>query len=139
MQFYFRDRTGCRPVGLAVLPEITEKVSHCRGPQELGRAERYAADCAQLLLELACHAGVHGEVTGIVRSRGELIDEQSAVASQKELDTKYADDIELFEHAERNLDRFVRELRWQVGGRDGQVQDVMTMGVGNHAPMRKRP
>src|SRR5688572_1047543 len=48
-----RPRQRLRPTRLAVLPEIAEQVGHGRRPQQIGRAERQAADRAELLLELA--------------------------------------------------------------------------------------
>ena len=80
--------------GSPVCPEVAEQVRHRRRAQQLGRAERQAADGAQLLLELAGDAGVEGEVAGVVRARRQLVDEQLAVAREEELDAQHADDVE---------------------------------------------
>ena len=74
---------GGRPVRLAVRPQIAEQVGHRRRLQQLGRAERQAADRAQLLLELAGAAGVERQVAGVVRPRRELVDQQPAVARRR--------------------------------------------------------
>ena len=75
-----------------------------------GRAERQAADRAQLLLELAGDAGVDGEVAGVVRARRQFVDQQSAVARHEELDAQHADHFQLFEHRAGDLDRVARRL-----------------------------
>jgi hypothetical protein len=67
-------------------------------------AQGQAADGAELLLELAGDAGVHGEVSGIVRARSELIDQQLAVTSNEKFDAKDAYDAKLIQNRSRHLD-----------------------------------
>src|SRR5436305_713358 len=58
---------GGLPVRLAAGPEVAEEVRHGGGAEELGRAQRQAADGPEPLLELACGAGVEGEAAGAAR------------------------------------------------------------------------
>jgi hypothetical protein len=82
------------PVGSALGPEIAEEVAHDDGREEAGFAKGQAADGAQLLFELAGDAGVEAVVAGIMRTRGELVDEEVPSPGEEELDGEKADDIE---------------------------------------------
>src|SRR5579871_171061 len=108
---------GGGPVGFAIRPEIAEEVGHGRGAMHGGGTKRQSADGAKLLLELAGDAGIHGEVAGVVRARGELVDQQAVVARDEELDAEHADDAELFEDAAGHLNSLFRYTRRHARGR----------------------
>ena len=88
MQLDVRHGQRRGPIGLAVLPEVAQQVGHGRRPQQFGGAQRQPADGPHLLLELAGHGGVDGEVARVVRARRQLVDEQPAVARSRKSSTQ---------------------------------------------------
>src|SRR5947209_7353387 len=123
------ERESGAPVRLALVPEVAEQVRHRRGAQQLGRAERQAADGPELLLELARRARVKGEVAGIVRARREFVDEQAAFAREEKLDAHDADHVERLHNGARDLDRLARGRFRDVRGRDREVEYVAAVRV----------
>ena len=83
------------PVRRAVFPKIAQNVPHHDRPQKLRRSEWKPAYSAELLLKLARHAGVEGEVSRVVRSRGKFIDQKFAVGCQEKFHRQQTHDIEL--------------------------------------------
>ena len=82
----------------AARPPSRGSPSAQRSPRRLAIAagasavtQRQAADGAELLLELAGRRGVERQVAGVVRPRGELVDQQLPVARQEHLDAQHAD------------------------------------------------
>ncbi len=86
VEFGVGDGRGGGPVRLAVGPLVAEEVNHGSGGELGGRAEREAADGAELLFELAGDIGVNSEVAGVVRAGGEFVDEECAGFGDEELD-----------------------------------------------------
>ena len=72
----------------------------------LRRAERQAADGAQLLLELAGDMGINRQMPGVVRARGHFVDQQPAVCRQEELDAEHADHLQRLENRAGDGDGF---------------------------------
>ena len=81
------ERAQRGPVGLARRPQVAQQVHHRRRRELARRAERQAAHRAHLLLELAGHARVEREVTGVVRPRRELVDQQAVVVRSRKNST----------------------------------------------------
>src|SRR6059036_1420972 len=94
MQLHRRESQRGSPIWLPGFPQVTQEVRHRRRLQLLGRPERQAADGAELLLELTGAAGVERQVTGIVRTRCQIVDHQPAVARDEELHAQQADELE---------------------------------------------
>src|SRR5439155_1106554 len=117
-----------------------EEICHRHWPEKFGRAERQAANGPKLLLELAGHARVEAEMTGVVRTRRELVDEQRVIGKQKHFDRDQTDQLQLLsnrtsEFARRALDRSGYTRR-----HDREIQDVIPMQifaerVGLHRPV----
>ena len=57
-------------------------------------AQRQSADGPQLLLKLAGNTRFDGKVAGIVWSRRDLVEQQSAVGAQEKLHAEHTDDIQ---------------------------------------------
>src|SRR5205814_8123759 len=89
-----------------------------------------------LLFELARSARIEREMTGIVRTRRELVDEEAPVARHEELDAKDADVIERVHDAPSRIDRERSSRRRDVGRRDRNVEDVAAMCVFDWTEMR---
>ena len=70
---------------------------------EPGAAQRQVADDAELLLELRGFTGIDRVVPGIVRSRGELVHEQTSVGGEEELDREHAHIVKCLGDADRDL------------------------------------
>ncbi len=105
------------PVGLARGPEVTEQVRHDGRPELVGRAERQTAHGAELLLELARHAGLDRQVAGVLRARRHLVDEHPPVARDEAPDAEDAHEIELRGHGLGENDRLLGDPRRHAGGR----------------------
>ncbi len=139
MQFDTRHSQRSSPIGFAVLPEIAQQIGHRGRPQQLGGTERQPANGPRLLLELAGHRRVDGEMTRVVGPRGQFVDEQPAPPVQKELHTEHADHIQLGQHRARQLDGFSCNRRRHGCRRHGEIQDVVAMAVFDDAPVGKSP
>ena len=50
------------PIGLAVIPEVSQKVEHGSGTNGRNRPKGKSADGADLLFKLACGAGFGGQM-----------------------------------------------------------------------------
>src|SRR5207245_6309948 len=110
------------------------QIGHGGGPEQIGRAQRQPADGAELLLELAGEARVEAEVPAVVRARGEFVDEELAGAGQEEFDAQHADDLQRVEQVARDLDGLAGDGGRDVGGGDGQVEDVVAVRILDDAP-----
>src|SRR5438128_1357284 len=76
VQLYVVVGADAAPVGWAGLPEVAQQIGHGGGSERTSRAERQAARGPYLLLELARDVPIDREMARVVRSRGELIDQQ---------------------------------------------------------------
>ena len=91
---------GGGPVGLAFGPDVAEEVDHGTGTVDgVSAAEGEAADGADVLLELVGAAGVDGDVARVMRTRGQLVHQQTVacllgVVDDKHFDGEGADDVE---------------------------------------------
>ena len=76
---------GC-PAGLAAGPEVAEQVDHRRGHDQVaapsGSPQRARTCCSNWLTD----GRLDGQVPGVVRPGGDLVDQQAAVGRQEELD-----------------------------------------------------
>ena len=86
VELHVRESTGGRPVRLALGPQLPEQIRHRCRLQQLGRAEREAADRAHLLLELTRHRRIERQVAGVVGPRRQFVHQQVAFGGQEELD-----------------------------------------------------
>src|SRR2546427_532543 len=77
-------------IRFVLAPQVAEQIGHGGGPQQFRRAEGQPAHGAKLLLKLAGDAGVEGEVSGVVRTRRQLVDQQLAGSGQEELHAEHA-------------------------------------------------
>src|SRR5258705_293029 len=126
MQLDVGESQGRHPIWLTWFPKVTQEVGHGGRLELLGRAEREAADGAELLLELAGAAGIERQMSRIVRTRCQLVDEQAAVPCKKELDAQKADVLERFEDPMHDVHGLCRDRRRHIGRRHRQVEN-MTM------------
>ena len=100
-----------------MFPELAEKIGHrCGGCQQLRGSERQRADRAHLLLELTRDRGVERQVSGIVRPRRDLVDEQLTVGVDEEFDAQHPDVLQLLKNVARNLRRARGQRRRNRGG-----------------------
>ena len=120
-------------------PQIAQQVGHRRRPQQFGRAQRQAADGAQLLLELAGDAGVERQVPGVVRPGRELVDQQPAVAASGRT-RRTARRPRPARRARRGRSRRLRcgDRRRHRAGGDRDIEDAVAMRVFDRAVVRER-
>ncbi len=81
------------PIGLAVIPQVSQKIKHGGGTRGRDLAEGQTADGADLLFKLAGGAGFGGQVAGVVDARGEFVDPKAAIGKLKEFHREQADEI----------------------------------------------
>ena len=117
------------PAGLAVGPEVAQQVDHGRGHDQVGRAQRQTAEGAHLLLELAGDAGLDRQMPRVVRPRGDLVDQQTALGRQEELDAEHADGPQRLGHGQGQRAGLERDDRTDGGRHHGRVQDVPLVPV----------
>ena len=127
-----------RPVRLAVPPQIAEQIRHGSRLEHLWRSEGEAADGAQLLLELTGPAGVKCQVSGVVRTRRQLVDQQAAILRDEELHAHQTDVVEPFHHLPRHVDRQSSDAWRHVGGSDGDIENVTAVRVLDRPEVRPR-
>lgn len=106
-------------------PEIAEEIDHHDGREEFGRARREAADGANVLFKLAANTGIERVMTGIVRTRGEFVDEKRAVVANKKFDGEKAYHIETIGYFLRERVSEVGEGSGKIGRDDGGIEDVI--------------
>jgi len=135
VKFYVGVGEGGLPVWFVRPPEVAEKIRHGGGAQEFGGTEGQAADGAELLFELRCHAGVDGEMAGVVGARGELVDEEGFVGLDEEFDTQDADYVERLEDGASEFAGSTGDIFGDGGGGDGQVEDMVAVAILDDAPI----
>jgi hypothetical protein len=128
MQLYFTDRKRRGPVQLAAYPHVAQQVSHRGRLQQFRRAQRQA-NRAELLFDLTRATGIEREVTGIVRTRRQLVYQQSAVARHEQLHAQHTYVLERFEHITRRGDGRAGCLWRQAGRRHRNIEDVVPVHV----------
>ena len=74
-------------------------------------------------------------MTGVVRARGQLVDEQPAVAGEEELDAEDAHHVQLLQERVGQPHGLPRHALLHAGGRDGHVEDVALMPVLDRPPV----
>src|SRR5574340_639993 len=116
------------PVRAAVVPAVAEDVDHHHRRPQPRVAEWQAAERTHLLLELVGDAGVERVVAGVVRARGDLVDQELA-ADDKELNRHHADVAELVGNGARHVASLGSDLVGDAGGDDGDVEDAVFMAV----------
>src|SRR5688572_2057145 len=97
VQLHVLEPAGGGPVRLAVFPELAEQVGHGSRTGNLRRPKGQTAYGAYLLLELTGDRAVERQVTRIVRTRRQFVDEQLAVGAEEKLHAEHADVLELLE------------------------------------------
>ena len=133
MKLYRRVAKKRVPVRLtSVSPQITEKIYHNDGHEQLGRAEWEPANGAQLLLKLAGQACVKREMSGIVRSGCKLVDEQLILPGQKKLNGNEPNHSHLTSDRLGNLARCVLNRTRKSGWNNRVVEDVVRVDVLGH-------
>src|SRR5690242_10929487 len=113
-----------RPVGLSVSPQIAEQIRHGGRKVLLHGAERQTRYGPKLLLELAGHVSIEGEMTGVMRPGSEFVHQQRTILLQKELDTEHTDNIERLKHRPAYLDSIAVHFWRYVRRSDRNVQNV---------------
>lgn len=117
------------PIGLAVIPEVSQKVRHGGGAMGGDGAEGEPADGANLLFELAGGAGFGGEVAGIVDPGREFIDPKGARGKFKEFDRKQADEIEFPGNLFGKLGGLTGGGRGNSGGKKSLLENSVLMTI----------
>ena len=88
------------------MPSVPKQVRHRRRAYLIRRAQRQAADCPDLLLELRSYKRLDRQVARVVRPRRKFIHQQAALAIEKELHAQNADKFELPGDFGGNFDGF---------------------------------
>ena len=94
-----------------------------------GKPHTARSCCSNWLVTLASKR----QVAGIVRTRRELIDQQTAAGLDEKFHAQDADDVERFEHRARDLPRARSDVFGNRRRRDGHVQNTVAMPVFDHA------
>ena len=106
------------------------------GERRVISSGRQPAEHAYLLLELGSGAGIQAVVSAVVRSRGDLVDQQFALAREKELDRENADIAQLLGHLQRDACRLAGDLGRDACRDNGGVQNAVAMDVLGHRVAR---
>ena len=91
MEAHATHRKRALPRGLPIRPDIAQQVVNGARNGDVRRAERQAAYRPDELLELTRQARALGLVEGVVRTRRELIDDNTPLARQEKLHREQAD------------------------------------------------
>ena len=133
VQLHVGQLTRGGPIRFAVGPEVAQQIRHRRRPQQFRRTQRQTADGAELLFELARDARVKRKVSGIVRTRRKLVDQEFVVVRQEEFHAEHADDLEPFKYCPCDLGSVTPHALGNVGRGDRQVENVVAVRVGDDA------
>ena len=133
-----RWRLGAITMSIAIAmtvgkPQITQQIEHQCGTVLARLQQGQTGQGAHLQLKLRDIAGVLAIVAAIVRARGNLIDDQTAVFEHKKLDAQHAHIVQTLRH------RFCcrHGLRGQCGGQIacvnfGHGQDTIAVQIALH-------
>ncbi len=92
------------------MPKIPQQIGHRRGAtSQRGTTQGKVANRPHVLLELTRLAALDGQVSGIVRPRGHLIDHHFATPD-KELHTEQPDHLQRLGGRKGHSNRFARRL-----------------------------
>ena len=107
-----------------MFPEVAQQVDHRRGHDQIARAQRQAAECSHLLLELAGVRRLDGQVPRVVRARGHLVDEQPPLGREEELDAEHANGAQRLGHRQGHRASVLGDDRPHGRRHDRRVQDM---------------
>src|SRR6185436_15684580 len=93
---------------------------------------------ADLLFELTGAARVECQMPRVVRTRGDLVNQQASVPGEEEFDAQHADVFEPLEDCGGDVDRLRGNLRGDAGRRNRYVENVAIVGVLDRHERRDR-
>ena len=80
-------------------------------------------------VELVERARFDGVMTGVMRARGKLVDDNPLILGNEEFDSEDAGQFEALRQTQSEFVRFLRHVFADFGRSDGHVQNIVTMLV----------